>query len=120
MAKYKLPKIEELLDAGVHYGHQTKRWNPKMEPYIYAVKKNIHIIDLEKTEQLLKEACNFLYDQASLGEQIVFVGTKKQARDVIESEAKRSGAFFVTERWIGGTITNFRVIKKNIDKLLNY
>ncbi|HSX39621.1 MAG TPA: 30S ribosomal protein S2 [Candidatus Saccharimonadales bacterium] len=120
MAKYKLPKIEELLDAGAHYGHQTKRWNPKMEPYIYTVKKNIHIIDLEKTEQLLKDACEFLYQQASEGKQIVFVGTKKQAHEVIEAEAKRSGAFYVTERWIGGTITNFRVIKRNIDKLLNY
>ena len=117
--KTKLPKIEELLDAGVHFGHQTKRWHPKMEPYIYGVKKNIHIIDLERTEDLLKDACAFLYETAKRGEQIIFVGTKKQAREVVELEAKRCGAMYVTERWIGGTVTNFRIIKKNIDKLLS-
>jgi small subunit ribosomal protein S2 len=119
MSKYRLPKAEELLDAGVHFGHQVRRWHPKMEPYIYSVKKNIHIIDLEQTEKMLKEACEFLYETAKKGEQIVFVGTKMQAREVVELEAKRSGALYVTERWIGGTITNFKVIKKNIDKLLN-
>ena len=119
MAKYKLPKIEELLEAGVHYGHQIRRWNPKMEPYIYSVKKNVHIIDLEKTEELLKEACEYLYTCAKEGKQIVFVGTKKQARETVKIEAKRCGAHYVTERWIGGTITNFKVIKKNIDKLIN-
>ncbi len=119
MSKYKTPKIEELLEAGVHFGHQVRRWHPKMEPYIFGVKKNIHIIDLEQTEKLLKEASEFLYEIAKKGEQIVFVGTKKQAREVIENEAKRCGALFVTERWIGGTITNFKVIKKNIDKLLS-
>lgn len=117
--KTKLPKVEELLDAGVHFGHQTKRWHPKMEPYIYGVKKNIHIIDLEKTEEQLKKAANFLYETAKKGEQIILVGTKKQAREVVELEAKRSGALYATERWIGGTITNFRIIKKNIDKLLS-
>jgi len=120
MAKYKLPKIQEMIDAGVHFGHQTKRWHPKMEPYIYTVSKGIHIIDLEKTEEMLKKACDFLYEQASMGKTIVFVGTKKQSKDIIESEAKRSGALYVNERWVGGTITNFETIKKNIDKLLDH
>lgn len=120
MSKIKLPKIEQLLDAGVHFGHQTKRWHPKMEPYIFGVRKNIHIIDLEQTEKLLKEATDFLYETAKKGEQIIFVGTKKQAREVIELEAKRCGAMHVTERWIGGTMTNYKVIKKNIDKLVTF
>ncbi|HOV97558.1 MAG TPA: 30S ribosomal protein S2 [bacterium] len=120
MAKYKVPKIQEMIDAGVHFGHQTKRWHPKMEPYIYTVSKGVHIIDLEKTEEMLRKACDFLYEQASMGKVIVFVGTKKQSKDIIEKEAKRSGALYVNERWVGGTITNFETIKKNIDKLLGY
>lgn len=91
-----------------------------MEPYIFGVKKNIHIIDLEQTEKLLKDASDYLFEIAKKGGQIIFVGTKKQAREVIELEAKRSGALYVTERWIGGTITNFKVIKKNIDKLVTF
>ena len=119
MPKYKLPKIEDLLNAGVHFGHQVKRWDPNMEPYIYTVKKNIHIIDLEETERLLKEAADFLYKTARKGGKIIFVGTKKQAREIIQIEAKRSGSLYVNERWLGGTITNFSVIKKNnIDKLI--
>ena len=120
MSKYKLPKIQDMIDAGVHFGHQAKRWHPKMEPYIYTVNKNVHIIDLEKTEEMLEKACNFLYEQASAGKVIVFVGTKKQSKEVIENEAKRSGALYVSERWVGGTITNFETIKKNIDKMLGY
>lgn len=120
MAKYKLPKIQEMIDAGVHFGHQAKRWHPKMEPYIYTVSKNVHIIDLEKTEEMLDIACKFLYEQASQGKVIVFVGSKKQVKDIIENEGKRSGALYVNERWVGGTITNFETIKKNIDKLLDY
>ncbi|NMB91916.1 30S ribosomal protein S2 [candidate division WWE3 bacterium] len=119
MTKYKLPKIQDMLDAGVHFGHQAKRWNPKMEKYIYTVSKNVHIIDLEKTEVALKEACGFLYEQSSLGKSIVFVGTKRQSKDVVELEAKRCGAMYVNERWVGGTITNFETIKKNLDKLLD-
>lgn len=120
MAKYKIPSIEELLDAGVHFGHQVKRWHPRMEPYIYTVRRNIHIIDLEQTERLLKEACDFLYNEAKKGSKIVFVGTKKQARDTIGAEAQRSGAMYIMERWLGGIITNLSVIKKNnIDKLLD-
>jgi len=117
--KYKLPKIEDLLEAGVHYGHQTKRWNPEMEPYIYTIRKKSHIIDLEQTEKLLKEATDFLYGVVRDGGNVIFVGTKKQARDIIKIEAKSSGAMYITERWLGGTITNHSVIKKNnIDKLL--
>jgi len=120
MAKYKLPKIQEMIDAGVHFGHQAKRWHPKMEPYIYMVNKNVHIIDLEKTEELLGKACEFLYEQASKGKIIVLLGTKKQFKEVIQTEAVRSGALYVNERWVGGTITNFETIKKNINKLLDY
>jgi small subunit ribosomal protein S2 len=116
---FKTPKIEDLLDAGVHFGHQVRRWNPNMEPYIYAHKKGIHIIDLEQTEVLLKEACDFAFQTAATGGKIVFVGTKRQAKDIVELEAKRSGALYITERWLGGTITNFAVIRKNIDKLLD-
>lgn len=119
MSNYKLPKIEELLEAGVHFGHQVRRWHPKMEPYIYGVKQNIHIIDLEIAHKNLEKACEFLYETASKGGQIIFVGTKKQAHDIVSIEAKRSGAMYVIERWIGGTITNHRVIRLNIDKLLN-
>lgn len=118
MPKYKSPKIKELFDAGVHFGHQVRRWDPKMEPYIYTVHKNIHIIDLEKTEALLKEACNFLYETAKNGGQIIFVGTKKQASELVALEAKRCGALYVTSRWLGGTLTNLRIIKKNINKLV--
>ncbi len=118
--KYKTPDIKALIEAGVHFGHQVKRWHPNMEPYIYTVKKSIHIIDLEQTEKMLQEAADFFYNTAAKGGKIIFVGTKKQARDIIEIEAKRAGAMFVTERWLGGTMTNFEVIKKNnIDKLNN-
>jgi len=119
MANYKIPTTEELMSAGVHFGHQVRRWNPKMEPYIFTVKKNIHIIDLTQTEELLKVAANVLYETAKTGGQIVFVGTKRQVRELLELEAKRCGALYVTERWLGGTITNYSVIKKNIDKLVD-
>lgn len=118
--KYKTPKIEELIEAGVHFGHQIKSWNPNMMPYIYTTRKNIHVIDLEQTEALIEKAADFLYDTALKGGSIIFVGTKKQAREIIEIEAKRSGAMYVTERWLGGTITNFEVIRKNnIKKLID-
>lgn len=108
-----------MLDAGVHFGHQVRRWHPRMEPYIYTVSRNIHIIDLEKTEAMLEKACDFLYEQASIGKTIVFVGTKRQSKEIIELEAKRCGALFVNERWVGGTITNFDTIRKNLEKLLD-
>lgn len=117
MAKYSVPKPKDLLSAGVHFGHQVRRWHPSMAPYIFTAKKNIHVIDLATTEKGLKEACEFLYKTASEGGQIIFVGTKKQAREIIENEAKRCGAFFVSNRWLGGTITNFGIIKKNTAKL---
>jgi small subunit ribosomal protein S2 len=119
MSKQKMPKIEDLFDSGVHFGHQVKRWHPNMEPYIFSVRKNIHIINLEDTLVSLEAACNFLYERARNGEQVVFVGTKRQSKEIIEVEAKRCGAKYVTERWLGGTITNFSVIKKNIDKLVD-
>ncbi len=119
MAKnnYKTPSAKDLLDAGVHFGHQVRRWHPKMEPYIFTVKKNIHIIDLEKTEQMLNAACEYLYGVASRGGQIIFVGTKRQAREMLKSEAKRSGAHYINERWLGGIMTNHEVIKRNMKKL---
>jgi small subunit ribosomal protein S2 len=116
--KVKMPKIEELIEAGVHYGHQVKRWNPKMEKYIYTASNKIHIIDLEKTQNELEKACEFLYETAKNGGKIIFVGTKKQARDSVELEANHCGAMFVNERWIGGTITNLTVIRKTLDKHL--
>lgn len=120
MAKYKLPKIEDLFDAGVHFGHQIRRWNPEMEKHIYTYRKGVHIIDLGDTLEMLDEAAENLYNVAAEGGQIIFIGTKKQAKDIIKLEAKRCGAMFVTERWLGGTITNFDIIRKNIDKLLEF
>ncbi len=116
--KYKIPKPKELLEAGVHFGHQMRRWNPNMEPYIFTQVKGIHIIDLEQTGDLLKEACEFLYNTAKTGGQIIFVGTKRQAAEIVELEAKRCGALYINDRWLGGTITNFSVIRKNMDKLV--
>jgi small subunit ribosomal protein S2 len=118
MSKVKTPKLEEMLEAGVHFGHQVRRWNPKMEPYIYTVSKNAHIIDLEQTQKLLADSANFLYEIAKKGGRVIFVGTKKQAREIVEAEAKRCGAMYVNERWIGGTITNFKNLKKTIEKFL--
>lgn len=120
MTKYKLSKIEELFDAGVHFGHQIKRWNPNMEKYIFAQRSGIHIIDLDSSHEGLKSAADFLYEVASKGDQIIFVGTKRQAREIVEVEAKRAGSLFVTERWLGGTITNFDIISKNMTKLTDY
>lgn len=110
--------MKQLLEAGVHFGHQTKRWNPKMAPYIYTARNGIHIIDLQKTLQCLERAYNFVRERAMEGAKVLFVGTKKQAKDVIEEEAKRCGMFFVSHRWIGGTLTNFKVIRKSIEKLV--
>ena len=109
--------IKKLLEAGVHFGHQTKRWNPKMRKYIFGERSSIYIIDLEKTVECLTQACDFLRDIASKGGNILFVGTKKQAQDVIEEEAKRTGMFYVKHRWLGGLLTNFQTVKKSIDRL---
>ncbi len=108
--------IKQLLEAGVHFGHQTKRWNPKMKKYIFGEKNGIYIIDLEKTETALNRALSFLRGVASRGETVLFVGTKKQAKDIMKEEAKRCGMFYVTERWLGGELTNFATIKKSIKR----
>jgi small subunit ribosomal protein S2 len=106
-----------LLDAGVHFGHQTKRWNPKMRPFIFDARNGIHIIDLTKTVNQLEAACNFLAVQVAKGNKVLFVGTKKQAQTAIRDTAKESGQFYVTERWLGGTLTNFATIKRSLARL---
>ena len=112
--------IKQLLEAGVHFGHQTKRWNPKMKPYIFGARNGIYIIDLQKTLKMFKDAYNFVKEVAARNEYILFVGTKKQAAEAITEEAKRCGAFYVQVRWLGGTLTNYQTIEKSIDRLRKY
>jgi len=109
--------MKELLEAGVHFGHQTRRWNPKMKPYIFGARNGIHIIDLQKTVRLFKASYNFVVKIVSEGYSVIFVGTKKQGHDSIIEESERCGMFFVVNRWLGGTLTNFQTIKKGIDRL---
>ncbi len=109
--------MKQLLEAGVHFGHQTKRWNPKMKPYIFGARNGIYIIDLQKTVTLFDEAYRFVVDIVANGGKVLFVGTKKQTQDSIEEESKRCGMFYVNKRWLGGALTNYRTIKKNIQKL---
>jgi small subunit ribosomal protein S2 len=109
--------MRQMLEAGVHFGHQTKRWNPKMKPYIFGARNGIYIIDLQKTVQLARAALRFVSDVTARGGSVLFVGTKKQAQDVVREEATRSQQFFVTNRWLGGTLTNFKTIKQGIDRL---
>ncbi len=109
--------IKELLEAGVHFGHPKKKWNPKMKPYIYGLKRGIYIIDLEKTAQLLLKACEFVRNIASSGGSILFVGTKRQVQDMVEEEAGRCGMFYVNNRWLGGALTNFETVRKSISRL---
>ncbi|XXF80077.1 30S ribosomal protein S2 [Myxococcaceae bacterium GXIMD 01537] len=109
--------MRQLLEAGVHFGHQTKRWNPKMKPYIFGARNGIYIIDLQKTVVMARAAFRFVADITARGGSVLFVGTKKQAQDVIREEAARAGQFFVTSRWLGGTLTNFKTIKQGIDRL---
>ena len=109
--------MKQLLEAGVHFGHQTRRWNPKMAPYIFTERNGIYIIDLQKTVRKIDEAYMFVRDLALEGKSILFVGTKKQAQESIEAEAKRCGMYFVNNRWLGGTLTNFRTIQTRIKKL---
>ncbi len=109
--------MKALLEAGVHFGHQTRRWNPKMAKYIFGSRSNIHIIDLQKTAKELKKAYKFMREMAATGRPVMFVGTKKQAQEAILSEAQRSGSFYVSERWLGGTLTNFDTIRKSINRL---
>jgi small subunit ribosomal protein S2 len=107
----------ELLEAGVHFGHQTQRWNPKMRPYIYGARNGIYVIDLRKTTDLLDEAYNLVRDYAAKGRNILFVGTKKQAAEVVAEEATRSGAYYINRRWLGGMLTNFETIRGRVNKL---
>ncbi|EEF57612.1 30S ribosomal protein S2 [Pedosphaera parvula] len=109
--------VKELLEAGVHFGHQTKRWNPKMKPFIFDARNGIHIIDLSKTLAGLQAACDFLTTTVSKGGRVLFVGTKKQAQEAVKETAKECGQFFVTERWLGGTLTNFQTVKKSIARM---
>lgn len=109
--------MKQLLEAGVHFGHQTRRWNPKMAKYIFTERNGIYIIDLQKTVKKVDEAYNFVRELAAEGGNVLFVGTKKQAQDTIKEEAIRSGMFFINERWLGGTLTNFSTIKKRINRL---
>ena len=109
--------MKQLLEAGEHFDHQTRRWNPKMAPYIFTERNGIYIIDLQKTVKKVEEAYNFLRDVAASGENILFVGTKKQAQGAIKEEAERCGMFYVSERWLGGMMTNFKTIQKRIQRL---
>jgi len=109
--------MKQLLEAGVHFGHQTRRWNPKMRPYIFGSRNGIHIIDLQRTVKLFREAYQFIVDITSAGETVLFVGTKRQAQDAIREHATRCGMFYVNHRWLGGTLTNFRTIKQRIERL---
>ncbi len=110
--------MKSLLEAGVHFGHETKRWNPKMKKFIFGEKNGIYIIDLSKTVDAIIKACDFLKGVAASGGYILFVGTKKQAQDIIKEEASKSGMFYVNQRWLGGMLTNFQTIKKSIKRLL--
>ena len=109
--------MKQLLEAGVHFGHQTRRWNPKMAQYIFTERNGIYIIDLQKTVRKLEEAYAFVRDLAAEGKSVLFVGTKKQAQESIEAEAKRCGMFYVNNRWLGGTLTNFRTMQTRIKRL---
>ena len=109
--------IKELLDAGVHFGHQTRRWNPRMKPFIFDARNGIHIIDLSKSLVQLETACDFLHGVVSKGGNVLFVGTKKQAQEAVKESAKACAQLYVTERWLGGTLTNFNTIKRSIARL---
>lgn len=109
--------LAELLEAGVHFGHQSRRWNPKMFPYIYAERNSIHIIDLVQTAQLLTQACEFVRKASEEGKQFLFVGTKRQAASVISQEAERCGAYYVNQRWLGGILTNWFTIRTRVERL---
>ena len=109
--------MKQLLEAGVHFGHQTRRWNPKMKKYIFTERNGIYIIDLQKTVKKVEEAYNYVKEIAANGGTILFVGTKKQAQDSVKEEAIRSGMYYVNQRWLGGTLTNFQTIQKRIDRL---
>ncbi len=109
--------MKQLLEAGVHFGHQTRRWNPKMAPYIFTERNGIYIIDLQKTVRKLEEAYNFVRELSTEGKSVLFVGTKKQAQDSVKEEALRAGAYYVNARWLGGMLTNFTTIRRRIERL---
>jgi small subunit ribosomal protein S2 len=111
------PEIKDLLEAGVHFGHQSSRWNPKMRKYIFAARNGIHVIDLQKTHRLLQEAQQAVRETVTAGNRVLFVCTKRQLRQIVEQEAERCGGFYVTERWLGGMLTNFQTIKQQIRRL---
>jgi len=116
---YSMNKVDltRLIEAGAHFGHLTRRWNPKMKPYIFMEKNGIHIIDLKKSQALLQSAAEKIFNLTSEGKKVLFVGTKKQAKNIIETEARRSDQYWVTERWLGGMLTNFATIRKSIKRL---
>ena len=109
--------MKQLLEAGVHFGHQTRRWNPKMKKYIFVERNGIYIIDLQKTVRKLEEAYNFMKQVCEEGGKVLFVGTKKQAQDAIKEEAERSGNYYINQRWLGGTLTNFGTIQKRVNRM---
>ncbi len=109
--------MKQLLEAGVHFGHQTSRWNPKMKPYIFGARNGIYIIDLQQTVRLFRSCYDFVHDLAAQGGTIMFVGTKKQAQDIVREEAERCGMFYVNNRWLGGMLTNFQTIRQSIERL---
>ena len=119
-AKKEIALVKQLLEAGVHFGHQTRKWNPKMEKFIFGAKEGIYIINLEETARLLLEACKFLNEAATAGSYVLFVGTKKQAASIIKEETNKCNMFYVNQRWLGGTLTNFRTIRKSIKKLESF
>ncbi len=109
--------MKQLLEAGVHFGHQTRRWNPKMKKYIFGARNDIHIIDLQITMKLIEEAYNFVAESVQAGKSVLFVGTKRQAQEAIKQEAERCGMFYVNNRWLGGTLTNFKTIRSRVERL---
>ena len=117
MANQNVVSMKQLLEAGVHFGHQTRRWNPKMAPYIYTERNGIYIVDLQKTVRKLEEAYSFVRELAESGQSILFVGTKKQAQEAIKEEALRCGQYYVNARWLGGMMTNFKTMRTRVDRL---
>ena len=112
--------IKDMLEAGVHFGHQTNRWNPKMKPYIFGEKNGIYIIDLQQSAQLFQRSYDFVRDTVTAGETVLFVGTKRQAVNIVEEEAKRCNMFYVTQRWLGGMLNNFQTIRKSVNQLKTF
>jgi small subunit ribosomal protein S2 len=112
--------MKEMLEAGMHFGHQTRRWNPKMKPFIFGARNKIYIINLDKTLPLFNQAYEYIEKTAAKGESIMFVGTKKQAQDIVKEEAERCGMYFINHRWLGGMLTNHQTIKKSVDRLKQY